>query len=68
MGCGCGKTNITAELALRLEYPVITNEQESMLSFVISKEKLKVLGVNEDIPYFNCGMLFDFGGYIDERC
>jgi len=64
---GCGKTNITAELALRLEYPVITNEQESMLSFVISKEKLKVLGVNEDIPYFNCGMLFDFGGYIDER-
>jgi len=39
---GCGKTNISAELALQLSYPVITNEQES-------------------------GVIFDFGGYVDQR-
>ena len=40
---GCGKTNISAELALQLSYPAITNEQESMLANVISKDKLLML-------------------------
>jgi len=40
---GCGKTNIAGELALRLEYPAITNEQESMLSVIIPKDRLKML-------------------------
>ena len=43
---GCGKTNISAELALQLSYPVITNEQESMLSNVINPDKLLILESN----------------------
>ncbi len=64
---GCGKTNISAELALQLSYPVITNEQESMLSSLISPEKLLVLESNQEIPDIDCGVIFDFGGYIDQR-
>ena len=64
---GCGKTNIAGELALRLEYPAITNEQESMLSVIMPKDRLKMLESNEDVPNFDCGMVFDFGGYIDAR-
>ena len=29
---GCGKTNISAELALQLGYPAITNEQREHVS------------------------------------
>lgn len=64
---GCGKTNIAGELALRLGYPAITNEQESMLSIILNKDRLKILKPNEEIPNFDCGMIFDFGGYIDTR-
>ena len=64
---GCGKTNISAELALQLSYPAITNEQESMLANVISKDKLLILKHNQEIPDMDCGVIFDFGGYIDKR-
>ncbi len=64
---GCGKTNIAGELALRLEYPAITNEMESMLSVLLPKERLKILAPNEKVPNIDCGMIFDFGGYIDNR-
>lgn len=64
---GCGKTNISAELALQLSYPAITNEQESMLSRVISADKLLILASNQEIPNMDCGVIFDFGGYIDKR-
>jgi MinD-like ATPase involved in chromosome partitioning or flagellar assembly len=64
---GCGKTNIAGELALRLEYPAITNEMESMLSVLLPKERLKILEANEKVPNIDCGMIFDFGGYIDNR-
>jgi MinD-like ATPase involved in chromosome partitioning or flagellar assembly len=64
---GCGKTNIAGEIALRLEYPAITNEQESMLSLILPKDRLKMLSPDEDVPNFDCGMIFDFGGYIDGR-
>lgn len=64
---GCGKTNIAGELALRLEYPAITNEQESMLSAILPKNRLKMLAPSENVPNLDCGMIFDFGGYIDGR-
>jgi len=64
---GCGKTNISAELALQLSYPAITNEQESMLANVISKDKLLILKPNQEIPDMDCGVIFDFGGYVDKR-
>ncbi|MBM3467484.1 MAG: ParA family protein [Alphaproteobacteria bacterium] len=64
---GCGKTNISAELALQLSYPVITNEQESMLSSIINTDRLLILKPNQEIPDMNCGVIFDFGGYIDQR-
>lgn len=64
---GCGKTNIACELAIRLEYPAITNEEESMLSVLLPKERLKILAQNEKVPNIDCGVIFDFGGYIDSR-
>ena len=64
---GCGKTNISGELALRLEYPVITNERESMLVHLLPKGKLKILKPEEEVPNLDCGVIFDFGGYIDSR-
>lgn len=64
---GCGKTNIAGELALRLKYPAITNEMESMLSVLLPQERLKILAPNEKVPNIDCGIIFDFGGYIDNR-
>ena len=64
---GCGKTSISAELALRLQYPVITNEKNSMLSHVIGKDRLLILQEEQDIPDLDTGVIFDFGGFIDNR-
>ncbi len=64
---GCGKTNISAELALRFNYPAITNEKGSMLSHILSEERIKILSDNEEAPNYDVGMIFDFGGYIDNR-
>lgn len=64
---GCGKTNISAELSLRLKYPAITNEEESMLSVVIPDKKLLILDEKQHVPCIDNGVIFDFGGYIDDR-
>lgn len=64
---GCGKTSISAELALRLQYPVITNEKNSMLSHIIEKDRLLILQEEQDIPDLDTGVIFDFGGFIDNR-
>lgn len=64
---GCGKTNISAELILRLNYPAITNERESMLATILDKNRLLILKDNQNVPHIDCGVVFDFGGYIDQR-
>ena len=38
-----------------------------MLASVINKDKLLILKHNQEIPVIDCGVIFDFGGYIDKR-
>jgi MinD-like ATPase involved in chromosome partitioning or flagellar assembly len=65
---GDGKTSIAAEIALRLDLPVITNEPYTTLNIIFDEDKLLQLERNEAVPFYDdCGMMFDFGGYIDER-
>lgn len=64
---GCGKTSISAELILRLNYPAVTNEKGSMLTHIVHKDRLKILKDGEKIPNLDVGVIFDFGGYIDDR-
>lgn len=64
---GCGKTNISAELLLRLKYPAITNEKNSMLTHIINKDRLLILSDRQNIPNIDTGVIFDFGGFVDNR-
>jgi MinD-like ATPase involved in chromosome partitioning or flagellar assembly len=65
---GDGKTSIAAEIALRLDLPIITNEPYTTLDIIFSEERLLQLKRDEAVPYYEgCGMMFDFGGYIDDR-
>jgi len=64
---GVGKTSICAELHFRLGWPVVTNEEDSMLSTIINSDKLKILKPKEKIQDYDNNILFDFGGYFDNR-
>jgi MinD-like ATPase involved in chromosome partitioning or flagellar assembly len=65
---GDGKTSIAAEIALRLGLPIITNEPYTTLDIIFNEDTLLQLKRDEAVPnYGDCGMMFDFGGYIDER-
>jgi MinD-like ATPase involved in chromosome partitioning or flagellar assembly len=65
---GDGKTSIAAEIALRLGLPIITNEPYTTLDIIFNDDLLLQLKRDEKVPnYDDCGMMFDFGGYIDER-
>lgn len=64
---GVGKTNISAELILQLNFPAITNETSSMLSRIIPNNRLKILKPDEEVPNYETSMIFDFGGYLDSR-
>ena len=65
---GDGKTSIAAEIALRLELPIITNEPYTTLDIIFNEDRLLQLKKDEAVPnYTDCGIMFDFGGYIDDR-
>ena len=65
---GDGKTSIAAEIALRLGLPIITNEPYTTRDIIFNDDLLLQLKRDEKVPnYDDCGMMFDFGGYIDER-
>lgn len=65
---GDGKTSISAEIAMRLGLPIITNEPYTTLDIIFNEDNLLQLKKDEPVPYYeNQGMVFDFGGYIDER-
>jgi MinD-like ATPase involved in chromosome partitioning or flagellar assembly len=65
---GDGKTSISAEIAMRLKLPIITNEPYTTLDIIFNEDNLLQLKKDEPVPnYENQGMIFDFGGYIDER-
>lgn len=66
---GCGKTSIAAELALTLDYQVITNDAYTPLSIILDKDSLLKLKPNQNIPQLSEGfdIIFDLGGYPDKR-
>lgn len=65
---GDGKTSIAAEIAMRLGLPIITNEPYTTLDIIFNEDTLLQLKRDEAVPnYSDCGIMFDFGGYIDER-
>ena len=65
---GDGKTTISAELALRLNLPIITNEPYTTLDIIFDEDKLLQLKKDESVPeYKDQGMIFHIGGYIDDR-
>jgi len=64
---GVGKTSICAELHFRLGFPVVTNEKLSMLPSIVDNKLLKILDDKEKIQNYNNNIIFDFGGYVDNR-
>ena len=68
---GQGKTSISLNLALELDYGVITNDFYSPIESVLPKEHVLKLEPNQDLPgakqLEGADIIFDFGGYLDSR-
>jgi len=66
---GVGKTSISLNLALTLGYGIVTNDVYSPLEKVIKGKDLLKLYPQQELPTFpnNCNIIFDLGGYIDNR-
>lgn len=64
---GCGKTAISIALAHKLGYPVITNDNSETLRRSIKKDRLLELKKSSEVPIIDCGVIFDFGGFLDNR-
>ena len=66
---GVGKTSISVNLSLTLDYGIITNDIYSPLEKILPKEKLLKLALDQDIPDLpkDYNIIFDLGGHIDKR-
>lgn len=66
---GVGKTDISLNLALTLDFGIISNEPFSPLEQVLDKSDFLKLNPDDNIPELpkNADIIFDFGGYLDER-
>lgn len=66
---GVGKTSISVNLSLTLDYGIITNDIYSPLEKVLPKEKLLKLEIDQDAPSLpdNYNVIFDLGGHVDKR-
>ncbi len=66
---GVGKTRISLNLALTLNFGIITNDIFSPLQKILDEESILKLGVKQKIPALpkNADIIFDLGGYPDER-
>lgn len=66
---GVGKTSISVNLSLTLDYGIITNDIYSPLEKVLPKEKLLKLEIDQDVPSLpdNYNVIFDLGGHVDKR-
>lgn len=66
---GTGKTSIALNLALTMQYAIISNDTYSPLEKVLDPKKFIKLEAGKDLPnlpekYF---IIFDLGGHIDPR-
>lgn len=66
---GVGKTDISLNLALTLDYGIVSNEPFSPLDQVLNESDFLKLNPGDDIPDLpkDANIVFDFGGYLDER-
>lgn len=66
---GQGKTVISANLALTLDFAVVTNDYYSPIDTLLPPERVLKLTPADHLPVFdeNYSIIFDLGGYIDER-
>lgn len=68
---GVGKSSLSLILLQQMkEAQIITNDKMNPYSLVLDKKLYYLLDDNKDIPSFNDydgSLLFDFGGYADQR-
>ncbi len=66
---GQGKTDIALNLALTLDYNLITNEPLSPVEMVLEEDTFIKLDRDEDLPELpeEYNIIYDFGGYLDKR-
>jgi cellulose biosynthesis protein BcsQ len=66
---GQGKTDIALNLALTMNYNLITNEPLSPVELVFKEDNFLKLDQNEDFPEIppEIDVIIDFGGYLDKR-
>ncbi len=66
---GVGKTLISVNLALTLDYSVVTNDVYSPLEKVLDESRYLKIGHDETFPVFpeDYNIIFDLGGHIEQR-
>jgi len=66
---GTGKTRIALNIALTLDCGIITNDEYSIVSRVISSSKCRILAQHDDFPRYpaKIPLVYDLGGKIDKR-
>lgn len=66
---GVGKTGISLNLALTLDYGVITNDIYSPLEKILKKEDLLKVAQNQTFKKLpkEADIIYDLGGHIDQR-
>lgn len=66
---GEGKSKISQNLALTMDYSIVTNDVYSPIEKILSEEKLLKIFPNEEFPEFQKDdeIIFDLGGYPDSR-
>lgn len=66
---GQGKTDIALNLALTLDYNLITNEPLSPVEMVLDEDNFLKLNQEDGFPEIppEIDVIFDFGGYLDKR-
>ena len=66
---GVGKTRIALNLALTLDFGVITNDVYSVVKNVLPASRHKILNAGQPLPQIppEIPIVFDLGGFADER-
>jgi len=66
---GVGKTCIALNIALTMDYAIVTNDILSPLDEILEDGQIKKLKLNEKVPTYpeDWDLIFDLGGYLDSR-
>lgn len=66
---GVGKTRVALNLALTMDFGIITNDQYSVLEKVLPAKRLQILSKTQNLPEIppHIPLIYDLGGYPDKR-